>query len=208
MAFRTHEGHYEFIVMPFGLTNAPTIFRSLMNDLFCPYLQKFILVFFDDIMVYSRSWEAHLSHLRAVLTILSTNSLFAKELKCEFGVSQVDYLGHIISEQRVVVDPAIIQAMLEWPTLTTTNGVRGFLSLASYYWKFIRNFGCIVAPLNQLLTKDGFKWNKAIEIAFKQLKEAFTSLPILCLPYFSLQFVIECDQVESELAQSFLSTIN
>ena len=133
IAFRTHEGHYEFIVMPFGLTNAPTIFRSLMNDLFCPYLQKFILVFFDDIMVYSRSWEAHLSHLRAVLTILSTNSLFAKELKCEFGVSQVDYLGHIISEQRVVVDPAKIQAMLEWPTPTTTNGVHGFLSLASYY---------------------------------------------------------------------------
>ena len=133
IAFRTHEGHYEFIVMPFGLTNAPKILQSLMNDLFCLYLQNFILVFFDDIMVYSQSWEAYLSHLRIVLTILSTNSLFAKELKCRFGVSQVDYLGQIISKQRVVVDPTKIQAMLEWPTSTATNGARGFLSLAGYY---------------------------------------------------------------------------
>ena len=92
--------------MPFGLTNAPTTFQSLMNDLFRPYLRQFVLVFFDDILVYSKSWEDHLTHLQIFLQILSTNSLFAKESKCRFGVSQVDYLGHVILEQGVSIDPA------------------------------------------------------------------------------------------------------
>lgn len=156
-AFRTHEGHYEFLVMPFGLTNARVTFQSLMNDIFRPYLRKFILVFFDDILVYSKSWNNHLSHLQIVLKILSANNLFAKESKCRFGVSQVDYLGHVISEQGVAVDPGKIQAVLQWPTPTTTKGVSGFLGLAGYYRKFIRNFGCIAAHLHQLLAKDEFK---------------------------------------------------
>ena len=118
--------------MPFGLTNAPTTFQSLMNDLFRPYLRQFVLVFFDDILVYSKSWEDHLTHLQIFLQILSTNSLFAKESKCRFGVSQVDYLGHVISEQGVSVDLAKIQAVIEWPTPTTAKRVRGFLGLIGY----------------------------------------------------------------------------
>ncbi|XP_061968341.1 uncharacterized protein LOC133691764 [Populus nigra] len=171
-AFRTHEGHYEFVVMPFGLTNAPATFQSLMNDLFRPHLRKFILVFFDDILVYSKSWEDHLTHLHTILKILADNTLFAKESKCRFGVTQVDYMGHVISNQGVSVDPTKIQAVVEWPTPTTAKGVRGFLGLAGYYRKFIRHFGGIAAPLTRLLTKDGFQWSAETDLAFQRLKEA------------------------------------
>ena len=123
--------------MPFGLTSAPATFQSLMNDLFRPYLVKFILVFFDDILVYSKTWDGHLSHIRIVLTILSTNHLFAKETKCRLGVSHIGYLGHVVTDQRVSVDSTKIQAVLEWSTPTTSKGVWGFLGVARYYRKFI-----------------------------------------------------------------------
>ncbi|XP_034684112.1 uncharacterized protein LOC117913267 [Vitis riparia] len=126
-AFRTHEGHYESLVMPFRLTNAPATFQSLMNDLFRSYLRKFIIVFFDDILVYSKSWNDHLSHLQIVFDILSINQLFFKESKCQFGVTQVTYLGHIISEKGVSVDPDKIQAVVTWPKPTIAREVRGFL---------------------------------------------------------------------------------
>ena len=124
---------------------------------------------------------------------MQTNKLFVKETKCRFGVSQVDYLGHVISEQGVAVSPSKIQVVLEWPTPTTVREVRGFLGLAGYYQKFIRHFGYIAAPLYQLLSKEGFKWNEAAEVPFTKLKEALTSPPVLGLPDFSQQFVIECD---------------
>ncbi|KAL6343140.1 hypothetical protein AAG906_020929 [Vitis piasezkii] len=189
----THEGHYEFVVMPFGLTNAPTTFQSLMNDLFRSYLRKFILVFFDDILVYSKSWNDHLSHLQIVFDILSINQLFVKESKCQFGVTQVTYLGHIISEKGVSVDPDKIQAVVTWPKPTTARAVRGFLGLAGYYRKFISHFGGIAAPLTKLLTKDQFKWSSEAEEAFHKLKEVLTNPPTLRLPDFTQRFVIECD---------------
>ncbi|XP_038973404.1 uncharacterized protein LOC103699041 [Phoenix dactylifera] len=192
-AFRTHEGHYKFVVMPFGLTNAPATFQSLMNDLFRPYLRQFILVFFDDILVYSKSWEDHLTHLHLVLTILSSHQLFAKESKCHFGVQQVKYLGHIITEDGVSVDPDKVQAVVAWPTPTTAKEVRGFLGLAGYYRKFIRNFGTMAAPMTKLLTKEKFHWSEEAETAFNQLKQALTTPPTLCLPDFSQTFVVECD---------------
>ncbi|KAJ8759120.1 hypothetical protein K2173_004127 [Erythroxylum novogranatense] len=160
-AFRTHEGHYEFVVMPFGLTNPPATFQALMNDIFKPYLRKFILVFFDDILIYSRSWNEHQHHLEKVLQILKSHNLFVKASKCQFGVTKVDYLGHVISQQGVS----------NWPQPTNQTNVRGFLGLAGYYRKFIRNFGGITAPLTQLLTKHG---------------EALSSPPILKpIAYFS-----------------------
>jgi hypothetical protein len=154
-AFRTHEGHCEFIVMPFGLTNASATFQSLMNDLFRPYLRQFILVFFDDILVYSKSWE-DLTHLQLILKILASNRLFAKESKCHFGVQQVKYLGHSINKDGVSVDPNKIQTVVAWPTPTTAREVRGFLGLAGYYRKFICHFGSMAPPMTKLLTKEKF----------------------------------------------------
>jgi len=118
-AFRTHDGHYEFVVMPFGLTNAPASFQSLMNDIFRPHLRRFILVFFDDILIYSRTWEDHLLQLKQVLGILSDNQLYVKLSKCQFGVLSVGYLGHLISSEGVAVDPAKIQSVQNWSVPTS-----------------------------------------------------------------------------------------
>lgn len=164
-----------------------------MNDLFRPHLRRFILVFFDDILVFSTTWEEHLQHLHTVLSILADNSLFAKENKCIFGVTQVEYLGHVVSGDRVSADPSKIQAVKEWPIPTSVRSVRGFLGLAGYYRKFIRHFGGIAAPLNRLLTKNGFQWTEDAAAAFTALKQALITAPVLGLPDFSQPFVIECD---------------
>jgi hypothetical protein len=125
-AFKTHSGHYEFSVMPFGLTNAPATFQSLMNDLFMDQLRKFILVFFDDILIYIHSMTEHLGHLRTVFTILQTNLLYAKASKYVFCSPQVEYLGHVISAAGVSTDPHKIEAILNWPLPCNIKQLRGF----------------------------------------------------------------------------------
>lgn len=162
-----------------------------MNDIFRSHLRQFILVFFYDILIYSKSWEDHLAHLRIVLSILFDHHLFAKLTKCRFEVTTVDYLGHLIYEHGVAVDTTKIEAILAWPVPTTVREVRGFLGLAGYYRKFIRHFGTIVAPLTRLLTTNGFHWTQEAEDSFKQLKESLTTPPVLGLPDFSQPFVIE-----------------
>jgi hypothetical protein len=192
-AFRTHEGHYEFIVMPFGLTNAPSTFQGLMNDLFKPFLRQFVLVFFDDILVYSKSLEEHLSHLDTVLGVLKTNCLYAKASKCRFGVLEIDYLGHLISSQGVRADPFKLDSMLQWPLLYSIKSLQGFLGLTGYYQKFIRGYGVIAAPLTALFKKNSFYWNPLATATLNKLKEAVTSPPVLQLLDFTQTFTIKCD---------------
>ncbi|XP_057746886.1 uncharacterized protein LOC130966135 [Arachis stenosperma] len=147
-AFRTHQGLYEWLVMPFGLTNAPATFQNLMNDVFRPYLRKFVLVFFDDILVYSPSFTLHLQHLETVLKLLQQECLFAKLSKCSFGTSEIDYLGHTISDSGVHMEKAKVQAIMEWPQPTNVKQLRGFLGLTGYYRRFIRHYASIATLPN------------------------------------------------------------
>jgi len=164
-----------------------------MNSVFKPYLRKFILVLFDDILVFSKDFETHLNHLSLTLELLRENKLYAKCSKCIFGCDEVDYLGHIVLGEGVRVDQGKIHAMVDWPLPKTVKSLRGFLGLIGYYRKFIQNYGTISAPLTSLLKNNAFEWNSDVETAFQMLKKAVTQAPVLALPNFTQSFVIECD---------------
>lgn len=181
-AFRTNKRHYEFRVMSFGLTNAPATFQALMNQIFHPFLTKFVLVFFDDILLYSHSIDDHIRQLKVVLVTLMTHSLLAKRSKYSFGPPQVEYLVHIIPKEGVATDPQKIQAMVDWPRPTTLKSLRGFLGLIGYYRRYVKGYGTISRPLTDLLKKESFKWNPEAELAFEALKIAMSSTPVLPLP--------------------------
>jgi hypothetical protein len=192
-AFRTRDGLYEFLVMAFGLCNAPATFQALMNDVLRPFLRCFVLVFFDDILVYSRTWADHLRHLRAVLDQLRRHQLFVKHTKCSFTATAVAYLGHVIFTAGVTMDPAKVHAIHDWPTPRSARAVRGFLGLAGYYRKFVHNYSMVVAPLTALLKKDEIAWDDTAATTFLALKAAVTWAPILAIPDFAKEFIVECD---------------
>ncbi|KAL0288802.1 UNVERIFIED_CONTAM: Retrovirus-related Pol polyprotein from transposon.6 [Sesamum angustifolium] len=182
-AFRTRYGHYEFLVMPFRLTNAPATFMALMNRTFQEYLDQFVIVFIDDILVYSKNREEHEQHLRIVLQILKEKELYAKLSKCEFWVNQVVFLGHVISGDGVMPDPSKVKAIMEWRVVKNATEVRSFLGLAGYYRRFVEGFSIIAGPLTKLLRKGvTFQWTEQCQQSFDELKKRLTSTPILVLP--------------------------
>lgn len=170
-AFKTHYDHFELLVMSFGLTNAPATFKSLMNHIFKIFLRKFVLVFFDDILIYSQSLEQHLEHLATVFTVMRRHTLYAKQSKCSFGISQVEYLGHVISAEGVKTDSSKIKAIEEWPIPATAKQLRSFLGLSGYYRKFIRSYAMISRPLTDLLRAGEFQWNDQAQEAFINSKK-------------------------------------
>ncbi|KAJ8761816.1 hypothetical protein K2173_004665 [Erythroxylum novogranatense] len=193
-AFRTRYGHFEFLVMPFGLTNAPAVFMDLMNRVFKSFLDQFIIVFIDDILVYSKSDEEHEDHLRVALETLRKNELYAKFDKCEFWLREVVFLGHVISEHGVHVDPQKIEAVVKWEAPKNVAEVRSFLGLAGYYRRFVEGFSLIAAPLSKLTRKNQkFEWTEECQSSFEKLKNRLTTAPILTLPYGDDGYIMYSD---------------
>jgi hypothetical protein len=182
-AFHTRYGLYEYTVMSFGLTNAPTYFMYLMDKVFMEYLDKFVVVFIDDILIFSKMMEEHEEHLRLVLEKLRSNQLYAKFGKCEFWLTKVAFLGHVISTGGVSVDPGKVKDVLNWMPPTTPSEIRSFLRLAGYYHRFIKDFSKIAKPMTRLLEKNkAFEWTKECQASFEELRKHLTSAPVLVLP--------------------------
>ena len=192
-AFRTHHGHYEYLVMPFGLCNAPSTFQAAMNSLLTPFLHRFATVFFDDILVYNDSLTSHILHLETIFLTLLQGQYYLKQAKCLFTQEQLEYLGHIVSGKGVAPEPSKIRAILDWPNPATVKDLRAFLGFTGFYRKFIRNYAAIAAPLTTLLCKDAFEWSLTSQAAFEALKSAITTAPVLALPNFAEDFVVETD---------------
>ncbi|XP_034586845.1 uncharacterized mitochondrial protein AtMg00860-like [Setaria viridis] len=173
-------------MMPFGLSIAPSTFQVLMNLVLKPFLHRCVLIFFDDILIYSMLWSQHLQHLRAVLDVLRANQLHLKRSKCLFAASSVQYLGHVISAAGIAMDAAKVAAVESWPQKRSARGLRGFLKLAGYYRRFIQNFSTIAGPLTTLLKK---RWTEAATEAFTALKKALSVALVLHLPDFGREFI-------------------
>ncbi|XP_010530494.1 PREDICTED: uncharacterized protein LOC104807077 [Tarenaya hassleriana] len=193
-AFKTKQGLYEWLVMPFGLTNALSTFMRIMNHVLRAFIGKFVVVYFDDILVYSKCFTEHVTHLELVMETLRREMLYVNLKKCTFCTNEVVFLGFVVSSQGLSVDEEKIKAIREWPTPTTVGHVRSFHGLTSFYRRFVRDFSSLAAPLTSIIKKDKpFEWGEAQEKAFNALKDKLTSAPVLVLLDFDKVFELECD---------------
>uniref|UniRef100_A0A2N9I9G7 Reverse transcriptase domain-containing protein n=1 Tax=Fagus sylvatica TaxID=28930 RepID=A0A2N9I9G7_FAGSY len=194
IAFKTKYGLYEWLVMPFGLTNAPSTFMRLMNHALRAFLGRFVVVYFDDILVYSKSLDEHIGHLHCVLDVLRKEKLYANLKKCSFCLDKVVFLGYVVSTKGIAVDEEKVKAIKEWPTTKSITEVRSFHGLTSFYRRFVKDFSTLAAPLTEIVKKSvGFKWGSEQDHAFLEIKERLCGAPLLALLDFSRTFEIECD---------------
>jgi hypothetical protein len=199
-AFTTRYGLFEYLVMSFGLTNASAHFTYLMNSVFMPELDKFVVVFIGDILIYSKNEEEHAQHLQIVLTCLREHQLYAKFSKCAFWLEEIQFLGHVLSTKGIAVDPSKVKDILEWKPPTTVHQVRSFLGLAGYYRRFIPDFSKLVKPITSLLKNDTkFNWSSKCNEAFEHLKILLTTAPVLAQPDIEKPFDVYCDASGSGL---------
>ncbi len=194
-AFSTTTGHYEYLVMPFGLANSPSVFQSFINDVFRDMLNRWIIVYIDDTLIYSKSLEDHVKHIRAVLRRLIDHQLYAKAEKCEFHQESVSFLGYVISSGGVAMDDKKVRNVVNWPQPATLKELQRFLGFDNFYRRFIRNFSMIAAPLTSMTKKGSQRltWSLAAHQAFQSLKERFTTVPILHHPDPEREFIVEVD---------------
>jgi hypothetical protein len=193
-AFSTRYGLYEYLVTSFGLTNAPAYFMYLMNSVFMLELDKFVVVFINDILVYSKNEEEHADHLHIVLQRLREHRLYAKLSKCDFWLKEIKFLGHTISQAGITVDPGKVQEVMNWQPPPTVQQIRSFLGLAGYYRRFILDFSRIVKPMTELLKKGAkFDWGQKCEDAFHSLRQHLTTAPVLAQPDNGKPFDVYCD---------------
>ena len=192
--FRTHYGHFEFTVMPFGLTNAPAAFMDLMHRVFQPYRDQFVVIFVNDILIYSQpEWE-HEYHLRIVLQLLRDHQLYAKFSKCEFWLTEVGFLGHVMLASSVSMDREKVEAVMSWERQKSLFEIRSFLGLAGYYRRFIEDFSLLAVPMMRLTRKEvKFDWDDRCEEAFQELKRRLTTATILIVLDMGQGFTVYCD---------------
>ena len=197
-AFRTRFGHFEYLVMPFGLCNAPATFQHFVNDIFRDYLDLFVIVYLDDILIFSPSLSKHREHVRCVLGRLRLHGLYAKPEKCELERQDIQFLGLIISVERIKMDPQKVSGILDWPAPKDKKGVQRFVGFANFYRKFIRGFSSIIAPITSLTKQASrFQWSPEAQSAFEKLKDLFISASILRHPDASLPYILEVDASET-----------
>ena len=205
IAFRTRYGHYEYLVLPFNLTNAPATFMGLMNEVFRSLLDKSVVIYLDDILIYSRSWEDHKRHIAEVLDRLRAHQLYAKVSKCEFGKSKVEFLGHVVSNDGVAVDQKKIEAIQSWPPPQNIHDLRAFLGLANYYRRFVENYSKLTLPLTRMLKKGATVNMQEEEMsAFRLIKEALTNAPVLAVADPQLGYRIVTDASDFALGAILL----